>query len=108
MKHLIVTATIGLSLACIANATTATERYVVDRYDGFAVMGIIAHTPAEFVLAQREAQRWEAHRHLGLGPQSITAVAVDASDEIATTRGQPAKLIQAVSSGTSVAGVLSH
>jgi hypothetical protein len=108
MKHVIVTAAITLGLACITNAAGATERYVVDRFDGFAVMGIIAHTPAEFVQAQREAQRWEARRHLGLGPQSITAVAVDASNEVATTRGQPTKLMQAIRAGTNVADVLSH
>ena len=107
MKRLIVTATITLGLACIGNAV-ATERYVVDRYDGFAVMGIIGHTPAEFAQAQREAHRWEAQRHVGLGPQSITAVAIDGSDAVATTHGRPAKPMQSIDSGASVAEVPSH
>jgi hypothetical protein len=88
-KRLIVTTAITLGLASICNTAIATERYIVDLSNGFAVMGIVAPSPAELVKAQREAVLWENQRHLGLDPQTIAAVVIDNSAEVAATRVQP-------------------
>lgn len=79
MKRPLLTAAF-LGLAGTASALHATDRHLVNLHHGFAILGIVAHTPAEFAQAQREANAWEGRRHLGLGPVSIAAIAIDASN----------------------------
>ena len=105
MKRLMLTATL-LGLAGAVGAPHATDRHLVNLHHGFAILGIVAHTPAEFAQAQREAAAWEGRRHLGLGPISIAAIAIDASplppDATAAAGTQPAR-VPAAPAGEEVA-----
>lgn len=80
MKRLIIVTATALGLACAGGASAAQyETYTTDLHYGYELMVFVGHTPAEFAQAQRAANRWEGQRHLGLGPQTIAAVAVDDS-----------------------------
>lgn len=84
MKHLIVAATIALGLACVDSASAAQfETRNVDLHFGYSLHVLIAHSPAEYAKAQREADSREGARHLGLGPQTIVTVALDDSAGVA-------------------------
>ncbi len=50
---------------------------------GYRLMVFVGHTPAQYANAQRAAGNWEERRHVGLGPQTIAAVAVDESAGVA-------------------------
>jgi hypothetical protein len=105
MKRLMVTATL-LGLASAASALHATDRHLVNLHHGFAILGIVAHTPAEFAQAQREADAWEGRRHLGLGPVSIAAIAIDASNapqDATAAAGAPPARVSAASPAAEVA-----
>ncbi|OOG59345.1 hypothetical protein B0E48_00445 [Rhodanobacter sp. C03] len=68
-------------LACVGSASAAQyETYVTDLHIGYELVAFVGHTPAEFAKAQRAASSWEGRRHVGLGPQTIAAVAVDDSN----------------------------
>lgn len=108
VKRLIVTTTMALGLACISSAAAAAEQYTMDLSNGFAIKAFVAHSPAELAQVKREVQRWEGQRHVGLGPQSIVAVAIDDSEGVATTRAQPISSPQALNPGMNVADVQSH
>ncbi len=92
MKRSILMATVFMGLAGVCNTASAENshlaRYVVSLNNGFAVMGIVAHTSTEFAQAQREANLWEGRRHVSLGPHSIAAVAVEVhgTDPVAAIR----------------------
>lgn len=80
MKHLMIGATLVVGLTCIGTAIIAHENeQLVEPDDGFAVMALIAHVPAEFAKAQREAGMMEARHQLGPGPPTIVARAIDES-----------------------------
>lgn len=80
MKRLIIATTALFGLACVGSASAAQyETYVTDLNFGYELVAFVGHTPAEFAKAQRAANRWESQRHLGLGPQTIAAIAVDDS-----------------------------
>jgi hypothetical protein len=84
MKYLILAATVGLGLACAGNASAAQyETYSVDLHFGYGLRALVAHSPAEYAKAQRDADRSEGARHLGLGPQTIVTVAIDNSAGVA-------------------------
>jgi hypothetical protein len=86
MKRLMVGATLALGLTCIGTAAIAHEdKQIVELYNGFAVLAIVAHSPAEFANAQHEARMMEAQRQVGLGPQTIVARAIDESPRIVAT-----------------------
>lgn len=80
MKRLIIASTAVFGLACVGSASAAQfETYTTDLHNGYELMAFVGNTPAEFAKAQRAANMWEGQRHLGLGPQTIAAVAVDNS-----------------------------
>lgn len=80
MKRLIIASAVALGLACVGSASAAQyETYTTDLHYGYELVVFVGHTPAEFAKAQLAANRWEGQRHLGLGPQTIAAVAVDDS-----------------------------
>jgi hypothetical protein len=108
MKRLTVTIAVALGLSCIGNAAVAMEKYTVNLTNGFAVVAFVGHSPTELAQAQREASKWEGRRHVGLGPQSIAAVAIDASETLATTPAQPASRLPPLDAGRNVADVQSH
>jgi hypothetical protein len=83
MKRLMIGATLALGLTCIGTAAIAHEdEQIVELHNGFAVLAIVAHSPAEFAKAQHEARMMEAQRQVGLGPQTIVARAIDESPRI--------------------------
>lgn len=83
MKRLMIGATLAAGLTCIGTAAIAHEdKQIVELDNGFAVLAIVAHSPAEFANAQSEAKMMEAQRQVGLGPQSIVARAIDESPRI--------------------------
>jgi hypothetical protein len=90
MKRAIIVATIVLGTACVGSAQAAIETYMlpVANAHGYAILGFVGHTPAEFAQARRQARMWEARRQLGIGPLTVTAMAVDASSDVART-GRP-------------------
>lgn len=84
MKYLIVAATVALGLACADSASAAQyETYQVDLHFGYGLRALVAHSPAGYEQAQRDAERAEGARHLGLGPQTVVTVAVDNSAGVA-------------------------
>lgn len=84
MKHLIIATTVALGLVCASSANAAKyETITTDLSFGYQLMAYVAHSPAEYAQAQRAAKMWEARRHLGLGPLSITAMAIDNSAGVA-------------------------
>ncbi|WP_430390581.1 hypothetical protein [Dyella sp. 20L07] len=85
MKRLILPAVIALGLVCAGQASAEVETYTVDM-NGYAVIGFVGNSPADFALAQRDASSWEAQRHLMLKPQSIKAVAIDESQGVAMSQ----------------------
>ena len=86
MKRLMIGATLALGLTCIGTAAIAHEdEQIVELHNGFAVLAIVAHSPAEFAKAQHEARMMEAQRQVGLGPQTIVARAIDESPRIVAT-----------------------
>ncbi len=86
MKRLMIGATLAVGLTCIGTAAIAHEdRQLVELDNGFAVLAIVAHSPAEFAKAQHEARMMEAQRRVDLGPQSIVARAIDESPRSVTT-----------------------
>ena len=87
MKRLILSAVVAFGLACVGQASAAVETYTVD-LNGYAVVGFVGNTPADFALAQRQASGWETQRHLMLKPQSMKAVAIDQSKGVAMSRAQ--------------------
>lgn len=85
MKRLMISATLAVGLTCIGTAAIAHEdEQIVELDNGFAVLAIVAHSPAEFAKAQREARMMEAQRQVGLGPQTIVARAFYESPRIVT------------------------
>lgn len=79
MKRLMIGAALAVSLTCIGTAAIAHEdEQIVELDNGFAVIAIVAHSPAEFAKAQREASMMEAQRQVGLGPQTLVARVIDA------------------------------
>lgn len=96
MKHLMIGATLAIGLTCIGTAAIAHEdQQIVELDNGFAVMAIVAHSPAEFAKAQREARMMEVQRQLSLGPQTIVARAIDESSKIVATPALSADAIRA-------------
>ena len=88
MKRMILTATVAaFGFACIGAAHAAVESYTVNM-NGYAVIGFVGSTPAEFARAQQQANSWETQRHLMLKPQSIKAVAIDQSQGVALNQTQ--------------------
>jgi hypothetical protein len=86
MKRLMIGTTLAIGLTCIGTAAIAhTDEQIVELDNGFAVLAIVAHSPAEFAMAQREAKMMEAQRQVGLGPQTIVARAIDESPRIVAT-----------------------
>jgi len=84
MKYLIVAATVAFGLACTTSVSAAQyETYKVDLHFGYGLRALVAHSPAGYEQAQRDAERAEGSRHLGLGPQTIVTVAVDNSAGVA-------------------------
>lgn len=84
MKRLIIAATVALGFVCVSNANAAKyETVTTDLRIGYQLMAFVGHSPAEYAQAQRAANMWEARRHLGLGPLTITAVAIDNSAGVA-------------------------
>jgi hypothetical protein len=83
MKRLIIPAVIAFGVVCVAQAHAAVETYTVDMSGGYAVVGFVGTTPADFALAQQQANGWETQRHLMLKPQSMKAVAIDESQGVA-------------------------
>ncbi|MBQ4856041.1 hypothetical protein IMW82_15330 [Rhodanobacter sp. B2A1Ga4] len=80
MKRLIIATSIVLGLACAGSVSAAQyETYTTNLHYGYNLMVFVGHTPAGFIQAQHAANRWEGQRHLGLGPQTVAAVAVDNS-----------------------------
>jgi hypothetical protein len=88
MKRMILTAAVAaFGFACIGSAHAAVESYIVDM-NGYAVIGFVGNTPADFARAQQKADSWETQRHLMLKPQSIKAVAIDQSQGVAFDQTQ--------------------
>ena len=86
MKRLILGATLAVGLTCIGTAAIAHEdEQIVELDNGFAVLAIVAHSPAELAQAQREASMMEARRQLGVGPLTIVPRAIDESSRIVAT-----------------------
>jgi len=86
MKRLMIGATLAFGLTCIGTAASAhTYEQIVELGNGFAVLAIVAHSPAEFAMAQREAKMMEAQRQLDVRPQTIVARAIDESAQIVAT-----------------------
>lgn len=86
MRRLMIGATLAVGLTCIGTAAIAhTDEQIVELDNGFAVLALVAHSPAEFAMAQREAKMMEAQRQLGLGPQTIVARAIDESPRVVAT-----------------------
>ena len=84
MKCLPVAATVAFGLACASSASAAQyETYQVDLHFGYGLRALVAHSPAEYAQAQRDADSAEGARHLGLGPQTIVTVAIDNSAGVA-------------------------
>lgn len=84
MKYLIVAATVALGLACTESVSAAQyETYNVDLHFGYGLRALVAHSPAEYAQAQRDADLLEGARRLGLGPQTIVTVAIDNSAGLA-------------------------
>ncbi len=84
MKRLIVAATVAFGLVCASSANAAKyDTYTANLNFGYGLMVFVGHTPAEYANAQRAAGNWEGRRHVGLGPQTIAAVAVDESAGVA-------------------------
>jgi hypothetical protein len=81
-----ISATLAVGLACIGTAAIAHgDEQLVELDNGFAAMAIVAHSPAEFANAQREARMMEARRQWGLGPLTIVAQAIDEPSRIVAT-----------------------
>jgi hypothetical protein len=98
MKRLMIGATLAVGLTCIGTAAIAHEdKQIVELQNGFAVLAIVAHSPAEFVKAQQEARMMEAQRQVGLGPQTIVARAIDESPRIVATPVMNAGAVASVS-----------
>ena len=83
MKRLIIPTIIAFGVACIGQAQAAVDTYTVDMPGGYAIVGFVGTSPADFALAQQQANSWEAQRHLMLKPQSMKAVAIDESQGVA-------------------------
>jgi len=83
MKRLMISATLAVGLTCVGTTAIAhVDEQLVELDNGFAVLAIVAHSPAEFAKAQRVARMMEAQRKVGLGPQTIVARAIDESPRI--------------------------
>lgn len=76
---IVIAAIAGLAVASAASAAQP-ETYQIDLSNGYAMVAFVGNTPAEYAKAQRLANRWEGQRHLGLGPQTIVARAIDNSE----------------------------
>lgn len=97
MKRLMIGVTLAVGLTCIGTAAIAHEdEQIVELDNGFAVMAIVAHSPAEFAKAQHEARMMEAQRKVGLGPQTIVARAIDESPHIVATPAISAGVVAVV------------
>lgn len=86
MKYSILAATVALGLACADSASASAaqyETYSVDLHFGYGLRALVAHSPAAYAQAQRDADRAEGARHVGLGPLTIVTVAVDNSSGMA-------------------------
>lgn len=84
MKRLIGTSALVFGLVCVGSVQAANfETYSVDLRNGYELVAFVGNTPAEYAKAQHMAKMWETQRHLGLGPQTITAVALDNSTGVA-------------------------
>lgn len=78
MKRLVAIAVAVAGLAAIGTANAAQpETYTLNLHNGYEMLAFVGNTPAEYAKAQRLASRWEGQRHLGLGPQTIVARAID-------------------------------
>ena len=99
MKRLMIGATLALGLTCIGTAAIAHEdEQIVELHNGFAVLAIVAHSPAEFAKARHEARMMEARRQVDLGPQTIVARAIDESPRIVVTPVMSAGAVASVPS----------
>ncbi|MGH8156897.1 MAG: hypothetical protein ACREPQ_02150 [Rhodanobacter sp.] len=99
MKRLMIGAALAVGLTCIGTAAIAHEdEQIVELDNGFAVLAIVAHSPAEFAKAQLEAKMMEAKRQVGLGPQSIVARAIDQSPHIVAIPAIGARAVASVQS----------
>jgi len=88
MKRMIIPAAVAVvALAWVGQAQASVETYTVDM-NGYAVIGFVGNTPADFARAQQQANGWETQRHLMLKPQSIKAVAIDQSQGVALNQAQ--------------------
>jgi|GEM_PF-1003877 len=88
MKRMILTSVVAaVGLACIGQAQATVETYTVD-LNGYAVIGFVGSTSADYARAQQQAKSWELQRHLMLKPQSIKAVAIDQSEGVALNDAQ--------------------
>lgn len=88
MKRMILaTVVAAVGFAGMGAAHAAVESYTVSM-NGYAVIGFVGSTPAEFARAQQQANSWEMQRHLMLKPQSIKAVAIDQSQGVALNQAQ--------------------
>ena len=99
MKRLMIGATLAVGLTCIGTAAIAhTDEQIVKLDNGFAVLAIVAHSPAEFAMAQREAKMMEAQRQVDLGPKTIVARAIDESPQIVAAPAMSAGAVASVPS----------
>lgn len=97
MKRQMIRVTLAVGLTCIGTAAIAHEdQQIVELDNGFAVLAIVAHSPAEFAKAQREAKMMEAQRRLVLAPQTIVARAIDESPHIVATPAISARTVAVV------------
>lgn len=96
MKRYILPAVVAaLGFASIGSAYATVESYTVD-LNGYAVIGFVGNTPADYARAQQKANSWETQRHLMLKPQSIKAVAIDQSSGVALNQTElRAAIVQA-------------
>jgi hypothetical protein len=84
MKRLIVAATVAVGLAAASSASAAQyETYTAELGFNHQLKALVGHTSAEYAQAQRAANSLETRRRLGLGPQSIVTMAIDASAGVA-------------------------
>jgi hypothetical protein len=96
MKRFILPALVAaVGFAAVGTAYASVETYTVNM-NGYAVIGFVGNTPADFARAQQQANGWETQRHLMLKPQSIKAVAIDQSQGVALNQTElRAAIVQA-------------
>ncbi len=80
MKRLIIAASVALGVACASSASAARlETYAINLHFGYGLIAFVGNSPAEYARAKQAADNWEGRRHLGLGPLTVAAVAIDNS-----------------------------